>query len=286
MFQIGEFARIAQVSTAQLRRYDKMGLLKPQKIDSFTGYRYYSATQIPRLNRILALKELGLTLKQIGRALDDNISSEELRGMLYMKKTQIEQMIYEEIARVRYIESRIDQIDTEGTLNEYDIVLKSVPATKFLSSRDKYESVMDVRANIGMSHQMIPKSTGKKLLGYFTAILHSDGFFEGEIDLEMGFQVDSGIDEDLSVELSQGIQFDVTELPAVEHILTITRIGDPQLGHGTYGALATWMEANNYQSDGPVRELFIQYDASDMGKMVAEVQYPVTPIVSDRPQLL
>ena len=85
MFQIGEFARIGQVSTAQLRRYDKMGLLVPENVDRFTGYRYYSATQLPRLNQILALKELGLTLKQIGRALNDNISTDELRGMLYMK---------------------------------------------------------------------------------------------------------------------------------------------------------------------------------------------------------
>ena len=83
MFLIGEFARIGQVSTAQLRRYDRMGLLQPQKVDSMTGYRYYSATQLPQLNRILALKELGLTLEQIGRALNENISSEELRGMLF-----------------------------------------------------------------------------------------------------------------------------------------------------------------------------------------------------------
>ena len=62
MFRIGEFSKIAQVSGRLLRYYDKLGLFKPIRIDPETGYRYYSAQQLPALNRILALKELGLTL--------------------------------------------------------------------------------------------------------------------------------------------------------------------------------------------------------------------------------
>ena len=130
MYQIGEFSKIAQVSGRLLRYYDELDLLKPEHIDDQTGYRYYSATQLPKLNRILALKELGLTLDQIKRMVDDDVSPEELRGMLMMKKSQIEQMLQEEIARVRYIESRIDQINVEGNMDNYDIVLKSVPAKK------------------------------------------------------------------------------------------------------------------------------------------------------------
>jgi MerR HTH family regulatory protein len=62
MFRIGEFAQIAQVSTRQLRFYDQLGLLQPAQIDHQTGYRYYTVRQLPRLNSILALKELGLSL--------------------------------------------------------------------------------------------------------------------------------------------------------------------------------------------------------------------------------
>src|SRR5581483_10239178 len=59
MFRIGEFSKIARVSGRLLRYYDEIGLLSPQSIDPETGYRYYSARQLPRLNRILVLKELG-----------------------------------------------------------------------------------------------------------------------------------------------------------------------------------------------------------------------------------
>src|SRR5215472_3009982 len=110
MFRIGEFSRIAQVSGRLLRYYDKLGLFKPVRIDAENGYRYYSAKQLPELNRILALKELGLTLDEIAR-LSPQIASDDLRGMLVKKKAQIEQMLREEMARMRYIESRIDQME-------------------------------------------------------------------------------------------------------------------------------------------------------------------------------
>ena len=67
MFKIGEFSRLAQVPVPTLRYYDQVGLLKPVKVDTFSGYRYYAASQLPRLHRILALKGLGFTLEQIAR---------------------------------------------------------------------------------------------------------------------------------------------------------------------------------------------------------------------------
>ena len=56
MIKIGEFSKLSLVSIKALRYYDEMDLLKPIEVDRFTGYRYYSASQLPRLHRILALK--------------------------------------------------------------------------------------------------------------------------------------------------------------------------------------------------------------------------------------
>jgi DNA-binding transcriptional MerR regulator len=90
MFRIGEFSKIAQVPGSLLRYYDEIGLLKPVHIDQWTGYRYYSARQLPRLHRILALKELGLTLDQIARLVNEEVSAAEIQGMLALKKAQVE----------------------------------------------------------------------------------------------------------------------------------------------------------------------------------------------------
>lgn len=62
MFRIGDFAKIARVSVKTLRHYDEIDLFKPELVHATTGYRSYSIDQLPKLNRILVLKDLGFTL--------------------------------------------------------------------------------------------------------------------------------------------------------------------------------------------------------------------------------
>jgi DNA-binding transcriptional MerR regulator len=57
MIKIGDFSKLAHVTVKTLHHYGELGLLPPAHIDRYTGYRYYSLEQLPRLNRILALKE-------------------------------------------------------------------------------------------------------------------------------------------------------------------------------------------------------------------------------------
>jgi len=85
MFRIGDFSKISQVPISQLRYYDEIGLFQPAEIDRKTGYRYYNATQLPKLNRIIALKELGLSLDQVGPMIQDDVVVDEIRGMLALK---------------------------------------------------------------------------------------------------------------------------------------------------------------------------------------------------------
>lgn len=78
MFKIGEFSKMTQVSARMLRHYDKLGLLQPNVVDRFTGYRYYTLEQIPQLNRLLALKDLGFSLNEIAHLLSTQVSVEML----------------------------------------------------------------------------------------------------------------------------------------------------------------------------------------------------------------
>src|SRR5215470_15209058 len=111
MFKIGEFARIAQVSVRMLRHYDKLGLLKPGYIDQASGYRYYALDQLPRLHRLLALKDLGLSLEQITQLLDEDVSTSELRGMLRLKQAELRQQIDEATLRLERVEQRLTQLE-------------------------------------------------------------------------------------------------------------------------------------------------------------------------------
>src|SRR5262249_54220776 len=150
-FRIGDFARIARVSGRQLRHYDRLGLLVPAHAERATGYRYYSAEQLPRLNRLLALKALGFSLDQIGRMLNDQVSAAELRGMLSIRKAQLEQSLAEEQIKLRQVESRILQIEEQGVLRDYDVTLKSETERDFLSTRRSFPDMEQAVQAIGLA---------------------------------------------------------------------------------------------------------------------------------------
>jgi DNA-binding transcriptional MerR regulator len=130
MFSIGDFARHGRVSVRMLRHYDAIGLLRPAHVDPATGYRSYTAGQLSRLNRIVALKELGFTLEQVGSILDDKVSVEELRGMLRLRRAELQSRIAADAARLAQVEARLQIIEREGAMPNDDIQVKRIPAVR------------------------------------------------------------------------------------------------------------------------------------------------------------
>jgi F-type H+-transporting ATPase subunit beta len=111
MYRIGQFARLCRVSVATLRHYNELDLLRPSYIDPFTSYRYYTAQQVPDLNRILAYKELGLSLDDIRSLLHEHISTGQLRALLREKQAAIRQHMRDEQAQLDRIAMRLLQIE-------------------------------------------------------------------------------------------------------------------------------------------------------------------------------
>lgn len=277
MFQIGEFSRIARVSTRLLRHYDDIGLFKPQQIDPETGYRYYSATQLPQLNRILALKDIGLALDQIARLIDDNISAEEIQGMLTLKKAQIEQNLREDMMRVRNIEERLWQVKTEGVLSDEAVVLKSIPEQQFLSIRQVIPTVQDGFALMYDIHRLLPQRAGRSILGNFGLLFYFDGFQTEDIDVEMGFLLETDFYD--TFPLSNGRELTTRTVPAVETMATLVRVGIYNDSVGHYGALGAWLEKHQYQMAGPGWEIFVQpFEPGKEDEAVIEIQLPVQKI--------
>ena len=274
MFLIGEFSKIGRISTRMLRHYDEIGLFKPQHIEQETGYRYYSAAQLPQLNRILALKDLGLTLEQIRGLINNNISAEELHGMLLMKKAQVEQTLQEEARRMRSIEERIWEIETEGILSDDNVILKSMPEQKYLSTRQVVPTVADGFRLMYDIHRLLPQSTNDNLLGHFGLIFHSEGFTTENVDVEMGFFVDHAFFQQLT--LPNGQELKIRTVPAVEHMATLARVGIYNDSVGHYGALGTWIERHDYKIAGAGWEVFIEpFVPGKEHEAVLEIRLPI-----------
>jgi DNA-binding transcriptional MerR regulator len=274
MFRIGEFAQIAQVSGRQLRFYDQLGLLRPAHTDPQTGYRYYSIRQLPLLNSILALKELGLSLEQIGPLLKNEISPVELRGMLTMKRAQVERSLRDEEARLRHIESRIAQIDRHGGFEDYDVVVKSIAPIPFLSLRcaceDMDEGVRMIRTVAEDGGRQIRPALRDKLM-----VVARNDRDEEKLDLEIGFSLTRP--SNANVRVSGDLVLRASELPAVETMATIVRPGTNAASHTSFGAIGSWIEANAYEIAGPCREVFLEPITGPPGfeGALVEIQFPV-----------
>ena len=272
MFRIGEFSKIAQVSGRLLRYYEEIGLLNPEFTDSQTGYRYYSARQLPRLNRILVLKELGLSLEQVARLLDHNTSAEEIRGMLTLRKAQIEQSVREELERLRVVETRLQQIDA---LQESQVVLKSVPVQQFLAGREVLPGIESVQRRVQKIYTTIPVVIEPTSLGQIAVVIHSPVYDPEALDVEIGYLITGKAPA--GIRLSEEHVLTIRELPAIDTMATLAHVGPVSDTHQTYGLLGAWVEQNNWQIAGVGREILMQLPLPGKeAQAVIEIQLPVS----------
>jgi DNA-binding transcriptional MerR regulator len=271
MFTVGEFATLARVSKRLLRYYDEIGLLKPAHIDITTGYRYYHAEQMAHLNRILVLKELGLSLDQISRMLNDEISTDEMQGMLLLKKAEIEQTLRAELQRIRKIEARLDAIRSTETDKPLDVVVKGVPVQSALSVRSMFESFDEA---VMIQHQirtMLPERNG---YGLCFVICHDDEVIERNMTLELGCLVE--VDNHAPVTLRHDLKLTSRQMEAVPTMATTIVTGALEVIHAMYGELGQWVQNNGYRLAGNPREIVLKPAQSMNGRdLVSEIQFPV-----------
>lgn len=272
MFKIGEFSRIARVSARLLRYYDELGLLKPGVVDASTGYRYYTSAQLQRLNRILVLRDLGLTLEQIGDVVE-NSSADQLRAMLELRRADSERAVAEERTRLRHIEARIAQLDAGADVLD-DVVIRAEPAQRIVAVRDTVSSFVEARQLIGELARTLPRRLPPGALGAVIGIAHSTEFEPDSIDVELGFMLNGDVASDLAP-MGQRI-LRVRELPAVSHMATCVRVGLPEHAHLITGKIGQHVERHGYRLAGPSREVFLRPPRPDrMEESVVEMQFPV-----------
>ncbi len=273
MFRIGEFSIIAQVSGRLLRYYDEIGLLSPDHTDPQTGYRFYSAGQLPRLNRILVLKELGLSLDQIARLLDYDTSVEELRGMLALRKAQIAQSMQEDLTRLQMVEARLDQIATHGQMQEPDVILKAITAQRYLALREVLPDIDAVRRLVSRVASVLPTMVSAGSLGQLAIVIHSPMFDPEAFDLEVGYLLTGKAPA--TVRLSEERVLTQQALPAVATMATVVHAGRVNDTHQSYSLLGIWAEQHQWQIGGAGRQMLMQLPQPGQDDAVIEVQLPV-----------
>jgi effector-binding domain-containing protein len=268
MFKIGDFSRLSRISVKALRYYDEIGLMKPVKVDQFTGYRYYSADQLPRLHYILALKDTGLSLEEIATLVNNSLTPSQMRDIFILKQAELRQRLTEEQKRLEQVERLLQQIEKEGKMPDYKVVVKKVAPQLVASVR----GILPAYGDIGQFYGEIFPHLAKKMIFKPAAatflICHDTEYKEKDVDVEVCVPIKKSIPGSDRVK--------VYELPGLE-AACIVHNGPYEGISEAYGALMTWIESNGYQVTGPSRELYLTspQDTRDPAKYVTEVQFPV-----------
>jgi DNA-binding transcriptional MerR regulator len=126
MYTIGAFAQLGGVTVRMLRHYDRIGLFAPSRVDPTTGHRAYEAVQLPRLNRLVALKDLGFSLEQFGELLTDGIEVDQLREMLRCRAAELEKRLLHVRQTLDRVRGRLRLIESEVPVPVTDVEVKHV----------------------------------------------------------------------------------------------------------------------------------------------------------------
>lgn len=281
MFKIGDFSKLGQVSTRMLRHYDKLGLLVPEHIDEWTGYRYYTIDQLAQLHRIIALKDLGLTLQQIGELLqgDEPVSVEHLKGMLLLKQVELEQELIAQQTRLDHIGARLQQMEQQKRPFPYEVIIKSVPAQTIASIRKKVPHLSEMGHYCELLYQQLYAGLKEQQIEPLKpeiALYHAQEFSEEDIDIEMSVIVADRYRTHQP--LNEQIQF--RELPAQEEVAALIYKGPFRGASEAALALLTWVGTHNYFPSPPLRELRLSGPAHEKGTVqkspTLEIQLPFT----------
>jgi DNA-binding transcriptional MerR regulator len=258
---ISEFARLGQVSVRMLRHYDAIGLLSPNRTESGSGYRSYSPDQLHVLNRIVALKDLGFTLEQVGRMLQDDIDVGELRGMLRLRRAELEDQARAVETRVSAVEVRLRMIEKEDTMSR-DYVVKTVPAMRLVARRATVDA-----DRLGEHIEPMFDAVGaalRHICGSLSTPIATYAETEAGMDVVAGYAYAGAAPEGTEV-------IELAEATAVcgVHLGPMTRIQESRQD------LHRWVVNNGYTFAGPSREFYVRAESTDQVDWVIELQQPV-----------
>ena len=195
MYKIGELSRLCRIPVKTLRYYDSEGLLAPDEIDRFTGYRYYSAARLADCNRIISLKELGFSLEEIKKHLDAN-KDEDILALVEAKCAELAEKSKEislQLKKLNYIKKSL----SEGESTMFHMAIRSGDTIRVAFQRKIYAAKADAEAMVEQMKTTLPK----QLLGKRTVIVNYEiEYRESNFDLAACVEITGKVPNSLGYE--------------------------------------------------------------------------------------
>lgn len=264
VYRIGDFSKLCKLTVKALRYYDEMGLLKPAEVDGFTGYRLYTTEQLVPLQRIVALRQAGLTLEEVAAIL----SGQDSAAILKKRRRELKEELGEAERRLNRLENILKQ---EDIFMKYQAVIRTLPkCTVFYK-----EGVIDTYADLGAfipqaGEECRTANPGLKCLEpdycFVTYVDHE--YKERNVGLLYAQAVNRRGNETDTIKFK--------DLNAVEAVCVYHKGPYDGLGEA-YAFSMNWLEQNGYQAIESARECYIDgcWNKDDPADYLVELQFPV-----------
>ncbi|MGL5437674.1 MAG: MerR family transcriptional regulator [Lachnospiraceae bacterium] len=269
MLKIGNFSKLSRISIRMLRHYDEIGLLKPVKIDTLTGYRYYGEDQLLPAGRIQVLRNMGFGLTVIKEIVDKFTDADELEQFLVIKMRELQEQEQEIKERLHLLDSTIQWLRKDGNIMGYDVRLKTLP-TRYVAS---VRQIIPGYEMEGMLWQILMEETAHMNLQgsspcYAMAVFHDGEFKEKDVDVEIQQSVAGEYPD------TEHVQFKT--VPPVQ-IASATFKGSYHQISPVNEAVANWIHDNGYEFDGLSFNIYhvSPGETQNPDEYVTEVCYPV-----------
>jgi DNA-binding transcriptional MerR regulator len=257
-----------------LRYYDEIDLFKPVRFDKMTNYRYYSAKQIPLLNYIIKLRDMGFKTDEIKSFFEENETEAQI-ALLRKKKLELTQKIHDDELKLSQLSTFINNYHEEERVMKFEAVVKEIPATPVLSLR----AVIEAYNKEGELWGIFMKHVGKQnLFRYFKrggmcyAMFFEDEQSENEVYIEIGNEVTEPV-------VCEELEY--KELPVIKEALTVLVAGDyePNIQVG-FNFVGEWLEENGYTFAGPARTVYIKgpEECENPEDYLTEIQVPIQKV--------
>ena len=272
MFSIGDFARLGRVSPRMLRHYDAIGLLRPAAVDPATGYRFYRASQLGQLNRILVLKDLGITLEQLRAILDGHVNADQLEGMLRLRQAQLRAQIAADTDRLASIVVKLAMMGGDCPVNSEEVVLKELPAmrvARLTATAASYgpEDISPVIQPLYPELFRRLEAAGVQPAGPEMACFEPAPGMSGAVTVHAAIPV--------TARPQPGYDFTIADLPHIARAAAIVHRGPMDAVTLSLWTVASWIEDHEYRLTGYHREVYLDYHPAEADQGVTDLQLPI-----------
>jgi DNA-binding transcriptional MerR regulator len=264
LISIGRFAQVTQLTIKALHIYDAVGLLRPVVVDTATGYRYYSITQLPLARKIRMLRSVDMPLEAISAVLYAPTSA-AMDARLHEHQQRIAARIAKDQQALRLLQRLIDHREEDIA---FAVQVKQLPARLVASIR--------FQATPADEGRMIPE-----LLDELERHAEQhDVRCRDQPPVRISHEFsDELVDTEIAVAIARPIPASgriASRVLEAAHAAYVVNVGPHADLWAIYWAILVWVQENGYEQYGPPREVYWDHPAHGHALTYrTEVQWPI-----------